>query len=468
MRAQLDLLRHERRARFFFVALTQSSLGTGAGYVALLLIARERFDSPWAITLVLLADVVPAMLLGPIFGAAADRWSRRRCTVLADVFRAVAFGGVALVGSFEATVAFALLAGTGTGLFTPSALAALPSLVDEPRRVPATTSLFGAIADLGYTLGPALAAVVLLAGGPETIMVANSVSFAMSALLLSLLRFGAAPQNPPREGPGPSLISEARDGIRAVARLRGIRAVIIGSSAALFCGGLFNVGELFFATEELDVGDSGFSALVTLFGLGFILGSLSGSRGGAPPVLKRLYLGGLLLMGLGFLASGLAPSFAIAMFTFAAAGFGNGMVLVYERLLIQSMVEDRLAGRVFGVKDSIASWAFALAFVSAGAIIAVIGTRPLLALAGGIGVAVSLLSAVALRRLWRVEGGLPQAPASLLEGGADAAFARHRPIGQHGANLVGGRSADFWLRLLDDVDERGDDARVELGSGVGT
>jgi MFS family permease len=468
MRASLDLLRHERRARLFFVALTQSSLGTGAGYVALLLIARDRFDSPWAITLVLLADVVPAMLLGPIFGAAADRWSRRRCTVTADVFRALAFGGVAVVGSFEATVAFALLAGIGTGLFTPSALAALPSLVDEPRRIPATTSLFGAIADLGYTLGPAVAAAVLLVGGAEMIMVANAVSFGMSALLLALLPFGAAPQSPAHDGPGPSLLSEARDGVRAVAKLKGIRVVILGSSAALFCGGLFNVGELFFATEELGAGDSGFSVLVTLFGLGFLLGSLSGSNGGALPVLKRLYLGGLLLMGLGFLASGLAPSFVLAMFTFAAAGFGNGMLLVYERLLIQSTVEDRLAGRVFGVKDAMASWAFALAFVSAGVIIAIIGTRPLLALAGGIGVAVFLISTIALRRMWRVGSPQAQVPAPRLEGGADAALARRRAIGQHGAYLVGGRGAGFWLRLLDDVEQRRDDARVELSSGVGT
>ena len=67
----------EQLARWYFAALAQSSLGTGAAAVALLLVAYERFRSPWAIGLVLLADVAPAMLLGPVFGAAADRWSRR-------------------------------------------------------------------------------------------------------------------------------------------------------------------------------------------------------------------------------------------------------------------------------------------------------------------------------------------------------------------------------------------------------
>src|ERR687892_1663308 len=99
-----ELLRHERQSRAFFVAHAQSSLGTGAGYVALLVLAYERFESPWAISLILLADFLPAMFLGPIFGAAADRWSRRWCAATADVARALAFvslaffDGVAITG----------------------------------------------------------------------------------------------------------------------------------------------------------------------------------------------------------------------------------------------------------------------------------------------------------------------------------------------------------------------------------
>ena len=152
MRSIGQLLRHERRASVFFAALTQSSLGNGAGYIALLLLAFDRFESAWAISLVLVADLVPAMLLGPVFGAVADRFSRRACTVVADVLRAGAFAGIALVDSFPATLALAVVAGTGTALFTPAALAALPSLV-EKERLPAATALYGAIADLGYRWG---------------------------------------------------------------------------------------------------------------------------------------------------------------------------------------------------------------------------------------------------------------------------------------------------------------------------
>ena len=192
MKRLADLLRAERRARIFFALLAQSALGTGAGYVALLLVAYDRLDSPWAISLVLIADLLPPMVLGPILGAAADRWSRRNCMVIADVVRAVAFVGIALVDSFAATLALALLAGLGTALFTPASLAALPSLVTRPR-LPVATSVYGAITDLGLAVGPAIMAAFLLIASPETILAGNALTFALSALVLARLSFGEAP-----------------------------------------------------------------------------------------------------------------------------------------------------------------------------------------------------------------------------------------------------------------------------------
>ena len=461
MREILELIRHEPRARVFAIALTQSSLGTGAGYIALVIIALDRLDSPWAISLVLLADLVPAMLLGPVFGAAADRWSRRTCTVIADLLRAVAFLGIAFVPGIEATIAFAALAGIGTGLFGPAALAGLPSLV-EKHRLPAATSLYGAISDLGFFVGPALAGAVLLVGSAETLMLANGLTFVVSALLLSGLRFGAAPERKPSAPgtqPRTSLFAEAREGLLAAAQIAGVRTILVASGAALFFAGLLNVAELPFATDDLGTTKTGYSMLAAILGLGFIGGSLAGAKGGALPELRSRYLLGLLLLGVGLIASGLAPTFPVALATFALFGFGNGLVLVYERLLIQRVVPDRLAGRVFGVKDSLSAWAFGAAFVVAGAIIALVGARSLLLIAGAGGVVVWSFATLALRRAWMGEE-------------AERRHLGHRPdaalrglAGQDGPDAIAGRH--HWLALLDDLDERGDDLRVELGAGVG-
>ena len=409
----VSLLRAERPSRSFFLALAQSALGTGAAYVALLLIAYDRLQSPWAISLVLLADLLPAMLLGPVFGAAADRWSRKWCAVGADVIRAGAFIAIALVDDFAATVGFAVLAGAGTALFTPATLAGLPSLVSKAR-LPAATSLYGAIADVGFTAGPGIAAAFLIVAGPEDILIVNGLTFAASAVILARLRFGA-PAPGARRAQGstvPSLLREAREGLGVVARMRAIRVVIAGSTAALFFGGIFNVGELPFARDEIGTSDAGYSILVALFGLGFVLGSLAGSSGGSPRLLRRRFLQGVMLMGLGFLLSGLAPTLGVALVGFTLAGFGNGLLLVHERLIVQEDVPDALMGRAFGVKDALASWAFGVAFVAAGYLLTLVSPRELVLAAGVGGLLVCACSALALWRegagrvvsSWRPEG----------------------------------------------------------------
>ena len=55
---------HDARLDRLFVAHVQSALGTGAGYVVLLLLVYERFDSPWALTVVLLAGFLPRCCSG--------------------------------------------------------------------------------------------------------------------------------------------------------------------------------------------------------------------------------------------------------------------------------------------------------------------------------------------------------------------------------------------------------------------
>jgi MFS family permease len=441
MRQVTDLLRDSRRSRIFFGALAQSSLGTGAAVVALLLLSYERFQSPWAIGLVLLADVAPAMVLGPVFGAAADRWSRRSCIVASDLIRAVAFVGIFFVNGFVPTVLLALLAGIGTGVFTPAALASLPSVAGR-ERLAAASSLYGAVIDFGFIAGPGIAAVLLLFTDPGTVLALNGASFVVSAALLAPLQFGAIAAGERTAGKPPSLLREAREGLVATAGMRGLRFVLVASAAALFLGAMFNVAELLLAKEELNGGETGFGVLVTIYGVGFISGSLSGAKGGAPALLKSRYLLGLFLMSAGVLASGAAPVMAAAVVTFLAAGYGNGLMLVYERMLIQAAVPDDLSGRVFGVKDALTAWAFALGFLVGPVLLELLGTRGMAIAAGAGGLLVWLVSWYGLRRPWWTEAEAEPvrwgAYDVLLNGagtGADAV--PHARAREEGTHLVG-------------------------------
>jgi MFS family permease len=199
--------------------------------------------------------------------------------------------------------------------------------------------------------------------------------------------------------------------------MRGLRFVLSASAAALFLGAIFNVCELLLARNELDAGQVGFSVLVTLYGVGFICGTLSGAKGGGPELLRRRYLMGLFLMGAGVVGSGIAPVLATAVVTFVAAGYGNGLLLVYERLLIQAVVPDSLSGRVFGVKDALTAWAFAFGFLAGPVVLALVGTRGTVVGAGAGALIVWSVSLAGLRGAWWEDAGAPPEGEPLLSRG---------------------------------------------------
>jgi hypothetical protein len=164
------------------------------------------------------------------------------------------------------------------------------------------------------------------------------------------------------------------------------------------------------ADEELGSGDAGFAMLVAVFGLGVVAGSLAGTGTTKPLLLKRRYLIGMGFSGVGFLTAAVAPGMFLAAFGFAVAGVGNGLSLVHERLLFQVTVSERLLGRAFGLRDTLDAWAWTIAFASAGLLFAAVGTRAVLALAGGGVLAVTAASAWALRNAWAEPVALPGEP----------------------------------------------------------
>src|SRR4051812_49833186 len=110
-------------SRRFFTAHAQSCLGSGLAHVALPLIAYDHTRSAWAVTAVLIPDLLPAILFGPLFGALVDRIGWRVCAIASDLLRMVAFTLVAFAHTLPWLVLGAALAGAGAPLFAPAGLA---------------------------------------------------------------------------------------------------------------------------------------------------------------------------------------------------------------------------------------------------------------------------------------------------------------------------------------------------------
>jgi MFS family permease len=395
-------------SRRFFAAHAQSCLGSGLAYVALPLLAYDRFDSAWAVVAVLLPDLLPAIVLGPLLGALVDRWGWRTCAVLADVVRCVAFALLLLGDSIELMIFGAGLAGVGTALFAPASLAGLPQLAPGDAR-PAAMGVFGAIDDLGLTVGPALAALLLVVMPTDGLLALNAASFLLSAFLITGIHAAGGAREPAvRAARQPSIFAEARAGIRDVAARPELRALLGSSTAAVLCIGMTNVGEVVLARSVLDVGGSGLAMLMTAGGLGTIAGSLA-ARFKVAWEWRRAYQVGLACMAFDLLACAALPSFWVLLPVFVLGGFGNGFALVHDRLLLSHAAPESLHGRLFALQKACTSLAFAASFLGAGAMIAFGGVQ-LAFLCAGVGlVAVMIGVSPRLRATWPAPAAAPAA-----------------------------------------------------------
>ena len=383
----LKLLRDTPSLRRFFAAFFQSQIGTGAAYVALLLVAYHRFHSGWAIALVLLGEFLPGIVLAPLFGSLADRISRRRLAVCADLLRALCFIALAIVPSFAATVALALLAGVGTALFRPAINAALPGMV-PPERRSQLTAIFYASVNSGRDArsrarrrAPADHHRPRGAGAERGQLrrVGRVARWCRPCGLSAASRSG---DEDGADEPA-SVWADTRTGARAAAAMAGV-PVLIG------------VGALVVLTERCSTcsrrcsprgpstpAGSGYSVLMALYGLGMVAGSWTNARMGSDiEDLRRRWLFGIALSGLAMAVAALAPNFPLALMAFTLIGLGENLLVGPEMRLMQEMVAERLLGRVFGLKDVLENIAFVSAFLGAGALLSFAGVRAVFVGAG--------------------------------------------------------------------------------------
>jgi MFS family permease len=396
------ILRANPSLRRLLGAWLQSCLGTGAGYVALLLLTVRDVHGAWAVPAVLLADFVPAIALGAAFGALADRHSRRQLVVIANVLQAGAWGGLAFVHTAAPILVLAALAGIGNALQRPAMRAALPVVAGDARQVAA--AWYDTCRWIGITVGPVFAAALFAVSGVALPLALNGLSFLVAGAVIARLaieRPSSAAE--PQEEAG----SGVREGLAIAFAAPAVAAVIACSAAAVISGGFLNVCEPLLATTVLHGSGSDYALLVACYGAGMVTGSVLVARRGdvGAALLIRRYLASLLLSGLGMAASAIVGSIAPATIAFAATGYANALLVVSETQLIQLRVPNAVQGRLFGAKDTVEGAFYLLGLLGAGVLVAAGGVRLTLATGAGLYAVCTIAGIVVLRPLSRGRRG---------------------------------------------------------------
>ena len=375
------LRRHGAFGRFW-TARAISHLGDGAALVALVLYVQQTMGTGVAVSALLLAETVPN-LLGPAAGAIADRVDQRRIMLAAEIGQAVTYAAMAaFLPPFPFLLALVATASVLHTVFAPAGRSAVPLLVGREDLMRANAWM-GMALNLQGTIGLAMGGVLAASVGIRGALLANAITFAIGSALL--VRLPAFP--PEAESEQASLLRETQAGLSYALRHPVARAVVVGLGFGVMFAAVDDVALVFLAREELGAGALGYGVLASSYGVGMAVATLVLMRGRTRAA-GQIFVLGWLLTGLGGLATGLAPAFAVALVAQTVAGSGNGLDNVAVDTLVQRTVPRRRMGRVFGVVTTAALLGGATARGLGGIVLDLTSARTTFVI-GGVGVLVA-------------------------------------------------------------------------------
>ncbi|MEU5470619.1 MFS transporter [Streptomyces lydicus] len=381
----------ERRFVLLAAARTLSVLGNGFARVALsFAVLALPGAGPGQLSLVLACQAVPQLAFVLVGGVIADRMSRSRLMVVADLVGAAAYAGLAAMvltghAPLSALCLLAVLAGTATALFSPAMDGVVPLLVSAGRLQQAN-GLLRVGMNGAMLLGLALSGVTVALVGAGWALALNAASFLVSAALIRGLRL------PPRARTGTSGWTELRDGWREFSGRQWLW-VVVAQYAVVVAALNANAGVLGPLAAERDLGGArAWSLIVAAQALGTVAGAgLAARIRVRRPVLVAVVATFPLAAPLALLAARApVPLIALAM---CGAGVASDIFGVLWATTVQREVPEEALSRVSSY-DWFGSLAFApLGLLVAGPVAARIGVGHALA---GCAALIVLASAAAL------------------------------------------------------------------------
>jgi dTMP kinase len=388
-----------------------SSLGDWLGLLATVLFAADQVtggaQKGLAFGSVVVMRLLPAMLLGPVAGAFADRFDRRYTMVVCDVLRFAFFASIPLAGLFlsgGSALTWALVATFVIEVLAmfwiPAKEAAVPNLVPK-QRLEAANQLTLVTT---YGLTPVLAA-LLIAGLSRTLLILvdeqadrlwispidlalylNALTFLASAVVVFFGIRQISGRGNGRAGVQPSLLKSLLEGWRFIRHTPMVRGLVQGILGAFAAGGVV-VGVAKFYATSLSGGDATFGLLFGTLFVGLGVGMAVGPRLVGALSRRRWFAMSIMLSGASVALLAPAPHLAVAIPFVLLVGVGAGMAYLAGTTLLGAGVDDEMRGRAFAFVQSMVRVVLMLA-ISVSSLLVGLGGSPEISL-GPISVNVS-------------------------------------------------------------------------------
>lgn len=342
----VSVLRHRE---FALVQLGNavSQIGTWGQYIALGWAIRELTSWPFAVSLSLVAQFTPLLLLGPVGGAIADRVDRRKIVIigsLAAVPPAIALG--VLAGSGHQTVptllALAALGGV-TNAFTFPAMSAVVGAIVPPGELSEAIAASTVISNLTRVAGPSIGALFIETLGVEWAFYLNGLSFLAVVVSWAFVRTPTTVK-----GAREPFFEQFRLGLRFAREQQQIGFLLVVTLVSTLM--VFHVALLpVITTDLLGASSSAFALLTTATGFGAIGGALLAGEFVTNHRRRVAIAGSIGVIASMYVVIALSRSLTITAVALVVYGFAFFSSMTVIQGLLIAITPDAFRGRVMGL-----------------------------------------------------------------------------------------------------------------------
>jgi dTMP kinase len=313
---------------------------------------------------VVATKLLPALVLGPLAGALADKFDRRRVMVVCDLLRFVLFVSIPLVGSLWWLFIATFLIEICALFWIPSKDASVPNLLRRPDQVETANQLnivmtYGVAVITASGLFTVVSSVGGFLGGAGSAMPTVFVALVMSGVAYLVIAFtvwfhipeisGRATE---RRAAGPGLVAMLRDGASFVVRTPLIRGLVIGIVGAFAAGGTV-IGSATLYAASLGGGNAAYGVLFASVFVGLAIGMGAAPRMARRIPHNRLFGAAIVAAGLALVLVAISPHLFVAIGAVMLVGAFAGIAFLTGLTIIGSQVADEVRGRIVAFVQSI-------------------------------------------------------------------------------------------------------------------
>jgi dTMP kinase len=377
--------------RKLWLSMSLSSFGDWLGLLAITATATSLVDgfaaANFALGAVLLFRLLPAIVLGPLAGAIADRWDRRKTMVVTDVIRFSLFASIPIVDNLVWLFVAQFLIEAFSLFWIPAKDAAVPNMLRKDQLEPANQLSLVTT----YGLTPVLAAIVfalLTTLGSQVRRILPAVDAVDLALYLNALTFLVAavviwnlPSISGRRAAGAVIRQESffgslRHGFSFAGHTPLVRGLVVGITGAMAAAGVvIATGQAF--ADALGGGDAAYGLLFGAVFIGLGLGIALGPSIARDLARERIF--GIALVGAGVMVLLMSWTFTLwlALLLVVLMGFFAGIAYLAGFTLLGTEVQDEIRGRTFAIVQSLVRAALILSLAIVPFCVGLIGRHEL-------------------------------------------------------------------------------------------